>query len=279
MNEHLNYGDDYKYIPATSMLSGIGQVVTEDVYSYTIQIVNICFVGNEKKWSLIDAGMPKSAEKIIEEAENRFGPNARPEAIVLTHGHFDHVGAIIELIQHWNVPVYAHELEIPYLTGQRKYPEADPSVEGGLIARMSPYFPNEPIQLGSSIKPLPNDRSVPTLSDWRWIHTPGHSPGHVSFFREKDRALIAGDAFITVRQDELFKVLVQEKEITGPPRYFTTDWDLARESVRKLAFLNPTVAVTGHGVPVKGQEFKNQLENLAKNFDDIARPDFGKYLN
>ncbi len=279
MNEELNYGDDYKYIPFTSILSGVGHEVTYDLYAYTIQVVNVCFVGNKDGWSLIDAGMPKSAQKIIEEAENRFGPNARPNAIILTHGHFDHVGAIIELINHWNVPVYAHEMEIPYLTGQKKYPEADPLVEGGLVARISPYFPNEPIQLGSHINALPSDRTIPTLEGWKWIHTPGHSPGHVSFFREEDRALIAGDAFITVRQDSLFKVIVQDKEVTGPPRYFTTDWELARESVHKLAFLNPTVAVTGHGMPVKDTELKQQLEKLAKNFDEIAKPRYGKYLN
>ena len=279
MNEELNYGDDYKYIPVTSILSGVGQQVTNDIYCYTIQVVNLCFVGNKDGWSLIDAGMPRSAEKIIEEAESQFGPNARPEAIILTHGHFDHVGAIIELVEHWNVPVYAHEMEIPYLTGQKSYAEPDPSVEGGLVARMSPYFPNEPIQLGTHVKPLPDDRSVPTLDGWKWIHTPGHAPGHVSFFREEDRALIAGDAFVTVRQDSLFKVLVQDPEITGPPRYFTTDWDLARESVNKLACLNPTVAVTGHGIPIRGKELNYNLEKLAKNFDNMARPDYGKYLN
>ncbi|HWL25848.1 MAG TPA: MBL fold metallo-hydrolase [Ureibacillus sp.] len=279
MNEELNYGKDYKYIPVTSILSGVGEVVTDDIYAYTIQVVNLCFVGNKDGWSLIDAGMPKSANKIIEEAENRFGPNARPNAIILTHGHFDHVGAIIELVEQWNVPVYAHETEIPFLTGKMKYPEADPSVEGGLVARMSPYFPNEPIQLGSHVQPLPSDRTVPTLNGWKWIHTPGHSPGHVSFFREDDRALIAGDAFITVRQDQLFKVLVQDAEVTGPPRYFTTNWDQARESVNKLACLNPTVAVTGHGIPLKGEKLKKSLEILAKNFDHIARPKYGKYLN
>lgn len=79
------------------------------------------------------------------------------------------------------MPVYAHELEIPYLTGQKSYPDTDPTVEGGLVARISPYFPNEPINLGQHVKPLPNDGSVPILKEWQWIHTPGHSPGHVSF--------------------------------------------------------------------------------------------------
>lgn len=276
----MNYGEDYKYIPMTSRMSGVGHEVMSDIYGYTIQVVNICMVGEQGKasdWTLIDAGMPKSADTIIKEAENRFGANARPNAIVLTHGHFDHVGAIIELIEHWNVPVYAHEAEIPFLTGKQSYPEADPTVEGGLIAKISPYFPNEPINLGSHVKPLPTDGSIPPLQDWKWIHTPGHSPGHVSFYRQSDRALIAGDAFVTVKQESLYKVLTQEKEISGPPRYFTTDWQQAWESVKKLEALKPFVAFTGHGMLMRGQELTKNLKQLANEFDTIAIPEHGRY--
>src|SRR5690606_18647141 len=116
MDKEMNYGSDYKYIPATSVGSGIGMEIVEDVYAYTIQIANICFIGKEQsnEFVLVDAGMPNSADEIIAVAEERFGPTSRPKAIILTHGHFDHVGAIIELVNHWEVPVYAHELELPY---------------------------------------------------------------------------------------------------------------------------------------------------------------------
>jgi len=278
----MNYGEDYKYIPMTSISSGEGHEVLPDVYSYTIQVVNLCMVGNPMNptgWTLVDAGMPKSANAIIREVESRFGSNARPNGIMLTHGHFDHVGAIVELVEHWNVPVFAHELEIPHLRGEKSYPEADPTVEGGLVARMSPYFPNEPINLGNHVEPLPSDGTIPILTDWKWVHTPGHSPGHVSFFRESDRALIAGDAFVTVKQESLFKVLVQEQEISGPPRYFTTDWKQAWHSVKKLKDLKPTVAITGHGAPMKGQVLTDNLTLLVNEFDKIAIPKHGRYVD
>lgn len=279
MEQNMHYGDDYKFIPATSIASGLGQQVLPDVYCHTIQIVNICLIGNSDSFMLIDAGMPGSAKEIITLIEDRFGKEAKPKAIVLTHGHFDHVGAIIELVNHWQVPVFAHEFEIPYLTGVKGYPTPDSTVEGGLVAKMSPLFPNEPINLGQHVDKLPSDESIPFMEGWRWIHTPGHAPGHVSFFREADGALIVGDAFVTVRQDSLYKVFTQELEISGPPRYLTTDWKAAKRSVEKLEALHPSVAVVGHGMPLSGEDLAKGLQKLVTEFDQIAIPDYGRYVD
>lgn len=277
----MNYGSDYKFIPATSIESSHGIEVLPDLFCYTIQIVNICFFGNPhtNDFILVDAGMPKCANEIISIAEDRFGTNSRPKAIILTHGHFDHVGGIIELIKYWDVPVYAHQMEIPFLTGQQNYPEPDPTVEGGMVAKMSPLFPNEPIDLGNNVKALPTDGTVPHMPEFRWIHTPGHTPGHISLFREKDRTLIAGDAFVTVKQEYLYKVITQEQEISGPPRYLTTDWKAAKESVIKLEKLKPLVTVTGHGIPMSGELLSKSLKTLVQEFDKIAVPDYGKYID
>ena len=281
MTEEMNYGSDYKYIPTTSINSGLGMEVLPDVFSQTIQIVNVVYVGDPQsgEFVLIDAGMPHSADKILLMVEERFGEDRKPNAIILTHGHFDHVGGIIELVDRWDVPVYAHELEIPYLTGEKRYPEPDATVEGGMVAKMSPYFPNEPINLGSHVEVLPDDGTVPHLSQFRWLHTPGHSEGHVSLFRDEDKLLLAGDAFVTVKQDKLYKVMTQEQEISGPPRYLTPDWKASKESVQKLASLHPEIAVTGHGLPMSGEELTKNLDYLVDNFDQIAVPEYGKYVD
>lgn len=252
-----------------------------DVICHTIQIVNICLVDlpETSEFVLIDAGMPESAEEIFNLVAERYGPGMKPQAIILTHGHFDHVGAIIELVNEWKAPVYAHQDEIPFLTGMKKYPKPDPTVEGGMVAKMSPMFPIEPIDLGEYVQVLPKDESVPFLPEFKWIHTPGHSPGHVSLFRERDRTLIVGDAFVTVKQDELYKVFTQKAEVNGPPRYLTTNWQEAKQSVQKLAALKPEVAITGHGVPLAGDELRTDLERLAEQFDELAVPDYGKYVD
>jgi glyoxylase-like metal-dependent hydrolase (beta-lactamase superfamily II) len=269
-----------RYMPMTSSTSGMIVSVAEDVHYLTVQIVNLCFVRvSADDWVLVDAGMPKSADKIIEAAEDLFGKNAKPKGIVLTHGHFDHIGAIIDLVERWQVPVYTHALEMPFLTGKQDYPKPDASVEGGLVAKISPTFPHEGIDLDTHVQPLPEDGSVPHMPGWKWIHTPGHTPGHVSFYRESDGVLIAGDAFVTVKQESLYSVLTQEQEISGPPRYLTTDWESARFSVQKLEALKPTVAVTGHGIPMAAETLRENLARLAAEFDKIAIPDHGKYVD
>ena len=103
-------------------------------------------------------------------------------------------------------------------------------------------------------------------------------PGHISLFREKDRTLIAGDAFVTVKQEYLYKVITQEQEISTP-RYLTTDWKATKESVIKLEELKPLVAITGHGIPMSGELLSTSLKTLVQEFDKIAVPDYGKYIN
>jgi glyoxylase-like metal-dependent hydrolase (beta-lactamase superfamily II) len=263
----------------TSVKSGQLRTVAPDVAYYTNQIVNLVMIdGPDDTWTLIDAGMPKSANEITSVVEERYGKNKRPSSIVLTHGHFDHVGSIVDLVLHWNVPVYAHELEFPYLTGQQAYPEPDTSVEGGLLAKISSYYPVQPVNISQVLRPLPVNGSVPGLPGWQWIHTPGHSPGHVAFFRETDRLLISGDAFVTVKQDSLYRVLLQKKQVCGPPVYLTTDWDAAFTSVKQLAALDPNIVIAGHGTAMEGKELQSGLIDLVMNWNEEAVPSHGKWV-
>lgn len=259
-----------------------GMTATEeaapDLLSLRTLFVNVCFLGQpgSRSWIMVDTGINGFTDSIIRMAEERFtGP---PLAIVLTHGHFDHVGTVIELVQHWGAPVYAHPLELPFLTGMKDYPPADPSVGGGFMSNVSFLYPNEAIDLDDRIMNLPEDGSVPGAPGWRWLHTPGHTPGHISLFQEKSRLLIAGDAFITVKQESALAVIRQEKEVHGPPAYFTTDWQAAKESVQLLAGLQPSTVVTGHGHSMRGTELLTQLGQLAEDFDERAVPKQGKYV-
>lgn len=256
--------------------------VAADVAYKRLAIVNVTFYGlpgaGPGEWVLVDAGLPRTAGMISLAARDRFGENAPPAAIVLTHGHFDHVGVLRELAERWNVPVYAHTEELPYLNGTEAYPAPAPEVGGGLLARLSPLFPRKPVDVSSWLQPLPEDGCVPGMPGWRWIHTPGHSRGHVSFWRPVDKTLIAGDAFVTTTQESIYAAATQRMEVHGPPMYYTSDWAAARESVRQLAALEPETVITGHGRAMHGQEMREALHKLAQEFDEIALPESSRYL-
>ena len=245
-----------------------------------ILMVNVYFVGRRgEPWFLIDAGLPLSGKRILDAASQWYGAGARPEAILLTHGHFDHVGALKELSEAWDVPVYAHRMEMPYLTGRSKYPPPDATVGGGMMAAMAPLYPRGPVNIGGRAQLLPQDGSIPGLPGWRWVHTPGHTAGHVSLFRDEDRLMIAGDAFTTTKQESLTSVMLQRPEFHGPPMYYTSDWDAARRSVERLAEMNPSVVACGHGLPVHGEAASRGLWELAREFDRVARPKRGRYVS
>src|SRR3954471_115480 len=256
--------------------------VAQDLAHLRLFMVNVAYVGNPNMrgtgWVLIDAGLKGTASAIRKAAAERFGPESKPAAIILTHGHADHVGALEDLAKVWDVPIYAHEMELPYLDGRSSYPPPDPTVGGGLMAATSGLLPRGPVDVSRWLKVLPPDGSVPPLPGWKWLHTPGHTPGHISLWRETDRALIAGDALITTRQESAYAVAIQRPEMHGPPMYFTQDWRAARESVKRLADLSPEFLITGHGHGMQGGEMRRALRALADNFDEVAVPRRGRYV-
>jgi glyoxylase-like metal-dependent hydrolase (beta-lactamase superfamily II) len=257
------------------------QVVPIEAVADGVQGLRIVFVNvfglthQDNSWTLVDSGLPYSASFIRNWAEKNF--RIAPNAIVLSHGHFDHASGAAELSEHWNVPVYAHPLEEPYLSGKREYPAPNFAAGGGMMSLLSPALPRGPMNLGGRLRLIPRQASgntaLPEMPGWRVIHTPGHTPGHISFFRDSDRTLLAADAFCTTKPESFFQASIAQKpELHGPPSYFTSDWASARESVRLLAELQPLVVAPGHGQPIAGADVPSLLQQLAQRFDEIAVP-------
>lgn len=153
-------------------------------------MLNAFVVRNDACAIVVDTGLPGSGGKVL--AQLRRTPGLQVTAIVLTHGHIDHAGSAAALRSALDVPVIAHELEVPYLSGAR--PILRPTrgfghvfKRTGLIERPFAHFAPDIAVAGSEFD----------LSDFGFkgatlLHTPGHTPGSLSMLLP-DGQIIAGD--------------------------------------------------------------------------------------
>lgn len=253
----------------------VGEPVADEVFRIAFTASNVYFIGEPGgPWIVVDSGLPGHFEAIKAVAEERFGRDARPEAIVLTHAHIDQYGSALALAAYWDVPIYAHRFELPYLTGRASMPPPDPTV-GGVFAFVTRFLPPSETDLGRFVQALPEDHSIPGVLGWSWVHTPGHTPGHISLFREADRTLIAGDAILTVDLDDMRALLTKEQRLSRPPSPATYDWLSVRKSLQVLAALKPFVIASGHGIPMRGPNLAAALQDFA---NDFLPPLHGRYV-
>lgn len=201
--------------------------VSEHIWSLKAWMMfpmRVWVVAGEGGVTLIDAGMPFMAGGIMRFIEQLgAGPLRR---ILLTHGHGDHVGSVPAIRQRFSVPVYAHPIEIPYLEGAMAYPrrrKAAASLPPGLVQGLSPEREGELAKVG----------------DLQPYLTPGHSPGHVVYYHEQDRVLLAGDLFTTKRG-----------QLRPPMAMFTGDMAEAVRSSAIVGVLQPKRLEICHGEPV-----------------------------
>jgi glyoxylase-like metal-dependent hydrolase (beta-lactamase superfamily II) len=178
-----------------------------------------------------------------------------------------------ELVKEWDVPVHTHRLVCPYLNGFSSFPPHDPTAPG-LFSFLVRFFPAHSVTVDGRLEELGSNLPALGLDDWQAHFTPGHTPGHVTFYRQSDGVLLAGDALTTVNLDNVFDIVTKRQEVCRPPVPATTDWEQARRSVQLLASLRPRVIAAGHGLPMTGAA--DQLQRLADNF---PIPEHGRYAN
>ena len=180
---------------------------------------------------LIDAGRTWDRRRIFAELEGR-----EISMLALTHVHPDHQGVAKDVCEVRGIPLACHAGDVDAMEGRRPVQEASASNPvNRMIASIwqgPPYKVERVLEEGDEV------------AGFRVVHTPGHSRGHVLFFRESDRVVICGDV---IRNMSYATGLPGIKE---PPPLFTYDMEENRRSIRKLAELNPSLILPGHGPAV-----------------------------
>jgi len=182
--------------------------------------------------TLIDAGMPGKADKIIRALANIGVQALHVKRIIITHHHFDHVGSLWELKRRTGAHIYAHQRDADYISGNR--PRRPPRHFAGRVmyALMDAGFTRhvQPVEVDQRVND--GDR----IGGFTVIHTPGHTPGHICLLREG--YLFCGDL-----------LLATPGEFRETPHIFTADVPTARASIRMIAKLNFDVILAAHNPP------------------------------
>ena len=192
---------------------------------------------------LIDAGIRRS-HKIISMALK----DKKIAAHALTHAHADHQGSSQTICEKYNLPFWCSLPEKPQAeTGNatKEYPN-----QTHFVTRFQrKYWAGK----GHEVSKILNEGDE--VGGFKVVETPGHSSGHISFFREKDGVLIVGDVLVNMN------LLTTLKGLHEPPGLFTLDKEQNRKSIRKLRSLKPSILCFGHG-PVLFD--KNLFERFVK---------------
>jgi glyoxylase-like metal-dependent hydrolase (beta-lactamase superfamily II) len=227
--------------------------LTNTLYHLELGIANAYLLRGKDTLSLLDTGGHGSLSKIEKNLVEQGFKLSDLTHILLTHGHWDHTGDLALLQKESNAVVIAHRIEAPLIrAGQDVRP--DPSSVPFIHRRFGKLFDGQP-------KPGPVHREVEdgeTLediySDLRVVHLPGHSPGQVGYYCEREGWLVGGDVMMNVLP-----------QLTLPLALFTLEPEVAKQSIVKIATLKPTTLALGHGSPIVGKA-QNAIMRIAKRF-------------
>jgi len=192
---------------------------------------------------IINAGIRSSSKIILKSLANKS-----VSVHALTHAHADHQGSSKAICIGLNIPLWCSEQEKPQAeTGNatEEYPK-----QNHIITKFQKRF-----WAVDGYKVTKTIKENYFLGEFRLIETPGHSSGHLSFFREKVAVLIVGDTVVNMN------LLTTMAGLHEPPGLFTLDRERNIKSIKKLASLNPKILCFGHG-PVLINN--GQLEQFAR---------------
>jgi glyoxylase-like metal-dependent hydrolase (beta-lactamase superfamily II) len=157
----------------------------------------------------------------------------RVSMLALTHAHPDHWGAAPAICAERALPLACHEADAGVVAG------SGPAAQDGWMFRAARV-----IWEGGSCEHVQSLREGDSVAGFRVVHTPGHTQGHVIYFRESDRVAVIGDLFNTMA------MWTRRKRLSEPPPHVSVDPEENRRSILKLLELRPSLMLPGHGPPL-----------------------------
>ncbi len=232
---------------------------------------NVFLIRDGASWALVDAGWERDAPRITAAVRRLLGPGVAPSVILLTHVHPDHAGSARALATAWGCRVLVHPAERSIAAGDlaAMATYAGPLDHWAILPMMRALGRrrrDEILARGSLadiVDVLASHGLVPGLASWRWIATPGHTPGHVSYLRRDDRVVITGDALLTFKVNAWDGLLLGRPGLSGPPWYTTWDGAAAQEAIEDIAASEPSVVAPGHGWPLAGSGVADAVRQFA----------------
>jgi glyoxylase-like metal-dependent hydrolase (beta-lactamase superfamily II) len=216
-------------VAAVQLAAGIWRIPTAP-----FDLINSFLIADDNgSLTLVDAGLKRAEKKVVAALAALGKAPQDVQRIVMTHAHGDHAGGLAGATSATGADVLAHERDAIYLQSG-KPPQLDTShLSGRLLTRFRGSFGK--VDVGQTFQ---DGELLPIGGGLRVVHTPGHSPGHVSLLHEPTRVLITGDAIFNVRG------------LRYSPATFCTDIRLSRETADRLADLEYDVAAFTHGSEV-----------------------------
>jgi glyoxylase-like metal-dependent hydrolase (beta-lactamase superfamily II) len=200
-------------------------------------VINVYLIGDV----LVDAGTRWAGQRIVRQLGDR-----RPSMLALTHVHPDHQGAARTICERYRIHLACHAADVPTMQGERPM-----QPDNGFI-RFSSRLWAGPAHSVARVLQEGDD-----VAGFRVVHAPGHTPGHVILFRDRDRVAIVGDVLNGMNLATAWPGL------HAPPDFFCSDPAENRRSIRRLAELEPRLLCFGHGPPLTDmQQFDRFLTRL-----------------